>query len=299
MSQDAEPIPFDDLVRHGGLPRIEARALLERATGHSRTYLIAHGDEAASDDEIARFHRLAEARRAGQPMAYLLGEREFLGRLFQVDASTLIPRPETELLVEIGQACLEGRPAPTVIDLGTGSGIVAISLALARPDAQVWATDRSMAALAVASRNAEALGARIAWHQGDWWQALATADEGAPAFDLIVSNPPYIAAADPHLDQGDLRFEPRDALTPGPSGTEAIEQILAGCGRHLRPGGWIAFEHGHDQGQAVRRLLRGAGLEAIETRRDLAGLERITLGRSGNLPASLHSSDGAAGRALL
>ena len=297
--QDDEPIRFDDLIRDCGLPRIEARALLESATGRGRTDLIAHGDQAASPDDIARFRLLAAARRAGRPLAYLLGEREFLGRLFQVDASTLIPRPETELLVEIGQACLDGLSRPSVIDLGTGSGIVAISLALSRPDAVVWATDRSPAALLVARRNADALGARIQWRDGDWWQALAEADPPGPGFDLVVSNPPYIAAADPHLGQGDLRFEPRDALTPGPAGTEAIEQILAGCGRHLRPGGWIAFEHGHDQGPAVRRLLGSAGLEAIETRLDLAGLERITVGRSANLPASHRCDDDGPGRALL
>lgn len=299
MSQDDEPIRFDDLIRDGGLPRIEARALLEYATGRGRTYLIAHGDEAASPEDIARFHLLAAARRAGQPLAYLLGEQEFLGRLFQVDASTLIPRPETELLVEIGEACLDGVADPAVIDLGTGSGIIAISLALSRPDALVWATDRNPAALAVARRNADALGARIHWREGDWWQALATVDPPGARFDLVVSNPPYIAAADPHLGRGDLRFEPRDALTPGPSGTEAIEQILAGCSRHLRPGGWIAFEHGHDQGAAVRRLLGSAGLETIETRVDLAGLERITLGRSANLPAHHRCSDGEPGPALL
>lgn len=284
MSLDADPIRFDDLIRDCGLPRIEARVLLERATGRGRTELIAHGDRLAAADEVARFRQLATARRAGEPLAYLIGEREFLGRRFHVDSSTLIPRHETEHLVEAGLACLDGLASPSIIDLGTGSGIVAISLALARPDARVWATDRSQAALALARRNAETLGARIELLEGDWWQALLPGSSPTGGFDLIVSNPPYISASDPHLDQGDLRFEPREALTPGPAGTEAIERILADTGRHLGPGGWLAFEHGHDQGPAIRRLLAEAGFEAIETRADLAGLDRITVGRSAPVP---------------
>ncbi len=280
MSLDDVPIRFDDLIRDCGLPRIEARALLERATGRGRTELIAHGDSPAGPGEIDRFRDLAAARRSGEPLAYLLGEREFLGRPFLVDSSTLIPRHETEHLVEAALACLDGLIAPSVIDLGTGSGVVAISVALARPDARVWATDRSRSALAIARRNADALGARIALREGDWWQALEAADRPAAGFDLVVSNPPYISASDPHLGQGDLRFEPREALTPGATGTEAIERILAGTGRQLRPGGWLAFEHGHDQGPTLRRLLADAGLVSIDTRVDLAGLDRITVGRA-------------------
>ena len=274
------PATFDALVRESALPRIEARALLEFVTGRGRAALIAHGDERAEAAQATRFRQLAAARRAGEPLAYLLGHREFHGHRFEVDASTLIPRPETEHLVEAALACVEGLVAPTVIDLGTGTGIIAISLALSRPDARVWATDRSAGAVEVARRNAEALGAALQLRTGDWWQAID--DEpglGPPAFDLVVSNPPYIAAADPHLAQGDLRFEPRDALTPGPAGTEAFERILAGARRHLRPEGWIAFEHGHDQGAAVRARLERAGYAAVSTRPDLAGQDRITVGR--------------------
>ena len=273
------PASFDELVRDSALPRIEARALLEWVTGRSRTELIAHGDEPARPAQALRFRELAAARRAGQPLAHLLGQREFFGHRFLVDSTTLIPRPETEHLVETALACLDGLVAPAVIDLGTGSGIIAISIALARPDARVWATDRSDAALAVARRNAQALGVTLQLHAGNWWQAIDGADPAPPVFDLVVSNPPYIAADDPHLAQGDLRFEPREALTPGPAGTEAIDRILADAWHHLGPGGWIAFEHGHDQGAAVRSRLEAAGCIAVSTRQDLAGRDRITFGR--------------------
>lgn len=279
---DSAPTRLDRLVQDSGLPRIEARALLEAVTGRSRTELIAHGDKLATPAEAQRFRDLAAARHEGQPLAYLLGQREFYGHPFAVDSSTLIPRPETEHLVEVALACLDGLTTPAVIDLGTGSGIVAISIALARADAQVWASDHSQAALAVAERNARTLGATLTLRAGDWWQALAADPPSVtPRFDLVVSNPPYIAADDPHLDQGDLRFEPRDALTPGPTGTEAIERILAGARDHLRKGGWIALEHGYDQGAAVRALLFTAGYDAVATDRDLAGQDRITRGRLG------------------
>ncbi|MET0507512.1 MAG: peptide chain release factor N(5)-glutamine methyltransferase [Burkholderiaceae bacterium] len=272
---------FDALIATSGLPRVEARALLEHATRQSREFLVAHGTEPCPPAAAARFRRLVVDRSAGRPLAYLVGEREFHGRRFGIDRHVLIPRPETEGLVDEALASIAAIADPAVLDLGTGSGIIAICIALARPDAAIVATDRSARALARARRNADEHGVRIAFRQGDWWQALA----GRPpkpfdaGFDLVVSNPPYIAAADRHLVEGDLRFEPRAALSPGPSGTEAIERIAAGAPGRLRRGGWLALEHGHDQAGAVVAILASAGFEAVVTRQDLAGLDRVTVGR--------------------
>jgi release factor glutamine methyltransferase len=186
----------------------------------------------------------------------------------------LIPRPETELLVEVALVSLEGCLEPAVLDMGTGSGNVAISLALARPDARVTATDLSVEALALAQRNAQALSARIQWWQGSWFEALPK--EGR--FELIVSNPPYIAAQDEHLQRGDLRFEPVQALTDGADGLSALAQIISGAGLHLLPGGHLWLEHGYDQAEAVGLLLAHAGFTAVQTHTDLANLPRVTGG---------------------
>ena len=273
---------IDDLIRHSQLPRAEARRLLACLTGQPLTWFMAHGDDPADPDIAARFQALAERRRAGEPLAYLLGQQEFYGRPFAVSPAVLIPRADTETLVEtaLEQLLLLRRQRRTVplslLELGTGSGIIAITLALEAPDTGVHAVERSPEALAVAQQNAKALGAdRIHWHPGSWWQALASPRR----FDLIVSNPPYIAANDHHLQQGDLRFEPPQALAAGPDGLDDLRIIIGGAPAHLNPGGWLLLEHGYDQEAPVQTLLRDAGFADVFTRRDLAGQPRVSGGR--------------------
>lgn len=262
------------LMQLCGLPRLEARMLLEHVLQKPRSWLLAHDTDAVTPEEAARFLTLAAERRQGKPMAQLLGQREFMGHLFRVTPDVLIPRPETELLVEVGLSALEGLRDPAVLDMGTGSGAVAISLALARPDAFVVATDLSEKALAVAQDNAQKHGARVQWWQGSWYEALPS--EGQ--FELIVSNPPYIVAGDPHLTQGDLRFEPTMALTDGSDGLSAIRQIVAGASGRLKPGGQLWLEHGYDQSVAVQQLMLAAGLKHVQSLPDLAGILRVTGG---------------------
>jgi release factor glutamine methyltransferase len=286
VTADATPAgpSWDALLAGAGLARLDARVLLAHAAGRSREWLLAHGDEPAEPAAVTTFAALAERRRAGEPLAYLLGWREFLGRRFEVGPAVLVPRPETEGLVEAALARLPvpGAVAPRVLELGTGSGAIAASIALARPDASVTATDLSAEALALARANAARLGAaRIVWHRGDWWQALPP---GTALFDAIVSNPPYIAQSDPHLLDPALRHEPRVALASGPLGLDAIDAIAAGAPARLAAGGWLLLEHGHDQGQAVRARLRAAGLVSVATLADLQGLERVTLGRAPGPP---------------
>ena len=347
---------LDDLIRDSGLPRAEARRLLASLSHQPLTWFMAHGDDPADPDLATRFQTLAERRRAGEPLAYLLGQQEFYGRPFAVSPAVLIPRADTETLVETAleqllllrqqrhavdapgaedpalvsppaqthtcreqssanaQALLSktsSRPAHpplSLLELGTGSGIIAITLALQAPDTDVHAVERSPEALAVAQQNATALGAsRIHWHPGSWWQALAcptdgneatenaataaqttspiTAPQGHPTdalarrFDLIVSNPPYIAANDHHLQQGDLRFEPPQALAAGPDGLDDLRIIIGGAPAHLNPGGWLLLEHGYDQEAPVQALLRNAGFADVFTRRDLAGQPRVSGGQ--------------------
>jgi release factor glutamine methyltransferase len=270
---------WDALLAASGLPRLDGRALLEHASGRRREWLLAHGDEPADDAAARRFGELAARRRAGEPLAYLTGMREFLGRPFAVDASVLVPRPDTELLVAavLDRLPPPGPRPPRVLDLGTGSGAIAVSLALARPDAAVTATDRSTAALACARANARRLGAdAIAWRLGPWWDALAATDG---PFEAIVANPPYLAAEDPHLADPALQREPREALAAGPSGLEALAAIAAGACARLAAGGWLLLEHGASQGAAVRALLVRGGLADVATLDDLAHLPRVTLGR--------------------
>lgn len=262
----------DALLLACGLPRLEARALLESAAGRDRSWLIGHGDEALPGTAVERFRQLVARRKAGQPLAYLVGEREFRGRPFQVDESVLIPRPETEGLVDWALEL----PGPRVVDLGTGSGAIAISLALERPAWSVAAVDASAAALATARANARRLRAGlIDWFEGDWWAALPAGSK----YDLAVSNPPYVAAGDEHLARGDLPHEPAMALVSGPAGLDAIGTIIAGAMEWLAPGGWLLLEHGHDQASPVAALMRAAGLAEITARRDLAGLQRLCGGR--------------------
>ena len=217
--------------------------------------------------------RLLARRAAGEPVAYLLGEKEFHGLMLRVTPDVLIPRPDTETLVEWALACLQGLPpGAAVADLGTGSGAIALALKQARPDAAVSAVEASPAALAVAQDNGRRLGLDVRWLAGSWWSPLA-----GQRLDLVVSNPPYIADGDPHLPA--LAHEPASALTAGPDGLRDLRAIAAGAPGQLRPGGWLLLEHGWDQAGAVQALLREAGLTAIETRHDLAGQPRCTGGR--------------------
>jgi release factor glutamine methyltransferase len=263
--------------REQSLGRLEARMLLAHAAGRPQEWVVAHGTDAVDDDTARAFTALAARRALGEPIAYLVGVREFYSRPFRVSPAVLIPRPETETLVALALQLLSERQSPRLLDLGTGSGILAVTLALERPDAAVVATDTSIEALAVARTNAAALGAdRVDFRAGDWWQALAQADAD---FDLIVSNPPYIAAADPHLGLGDLRFEPRRALTPGAAGDEDIRRIVDGAPARLAAAGWLAIEHGLEQGALCRHLLLARGFAGVRTHGDLEGRERVTCGR--------------------
>jgi len=263
-----------DVAATSALPRLEWQMLWQHVLQVGRAWLIAHDTDPLPDGALARYRVLEARRLAGEPMAYILGSREFMGHDFTVTPAVLIPRPETELLVETALDYLHGRKAPAVLDLGTGSGAIAISIALAGPSARVIATDVSTDALEVARRNAQRLGAPVEFLSGSWYDALSE----AKAFDLIVSNPPYISAADDHLRRGDLRFEPARALTDGLDGLDAIRTIIQGAGRRLNPKGGLFVEHGWDQATQVRDLMTSAGFAQVTSLRDLAGIERVTGG---------------------
>jgi release factor glutamine methyltransferase len=269
------------LLRASALQPLEARILLGHVLGWRRTELITRSDEPLDAALVARWRALETRRLAGEPVAQLVGAREFFGLEFEVTPDVLIPRPETELLVETALAALEGMARPQVLDLGTGTGAIAIAIASVRPDAQVWAVDRSAEALAVATGNAIRLldqtrhGGPLQFARSDWYGAL----DPALRFDVIVSNPPYIASGDPHLSEGDLRFEPRGALTDEADGLSAIRAIIAGApSRFAERGGVLWLEHGYDQATAVCALLDEAGFAAVRSERDLAGIERISGG---------------------
>jgi release factor glutamine methyltransferase len=263
-------------ARTRGLDRLDAQLLLAHVSGRSRAWLLAHGDAALDDRQEVRIAALTERRAAGEPLAYLVGEKEFHGLALEVDARVLVPRPETELLVdwaiELLRSELAARPRPRVLDLGTGSGAIALALKRACPSIEMHAVDASAPALALARRNAERLGLAVHFAQGSWWQAAA-----GLRFDLAVANPPYIAADDAHLAA--LRHEPAQALTPGPSGLEALQAIVAHAREHLADGAWLLLEHGFDQADAVAGLLGAQDFAAVATRRDLAGQARCTGGR--------------------
>ncbi len=267
------------------LPRSEARMLLSHVLKREQAWLVAHDDHELSTDELTRISALAARRAKGEPVAYLLGEREFYGRTFRCTPAALIPRPETELLVDLVVACLSsGSPGnsrnnpPRVLDVGTGTGCIAITIALEHPHALVTALDVSADALALARENAARLGAtNVQFLESSWFAAVA--DDAS--FDLIVSNPPYIVPGDVHLSQGDLRFEPAIALADTIDGLESYRQIASGATRHLRPHGVLIVEHGFDQGESVPALLREAGFSAVTTHRDLAGHPRVTTCRRG------------------
>lgn len=256
----------------------EARLLLGHVLGHSVAWLEAHREEIISPEQILQFERLVSRRAAGEPVAYLLGVREFYGREFRVTPDVLIPRPETELLIEVGLEKVGAGGTVTkslrVLDLGTGSGCLAITFAMELPHAQVSAVDMSTAALVVAKDNAQGLGASVDFLVSDWFAAL---DQGC--FNLIVANPPYVAANDSHLGEGDLRFEPQQALTEQADGLAALRRIIAAAPDWLTEDGWLFCEHGYDQAAAVLELFRGAGFGEIEQYCDLAGIVRVSGGR--------------------
>ncbi|MBN3755153.1 peptide chain release factor N(5)-glutamine methyltransferase [Paraburkholderia sp. Tr-20389] len=270
------------LLRASPLPALEARILLGHVLGWRRTELITRADHPLDLDQVAAFRDLETRRVAGEPVAQLIGSREFFGLDFEVTRDVLIPRPETELLVETAVQALEEHNARSrVLDLGTGTGAIAVSIAWSRPDARIWAVDRSEEALSVARRNAVRLlepkrpGGDPQFAQSDWYTAL----DASLVFEVIVSNPPYIASGDPHLSQGDLRFEPRGALTDEADGLSAIRAIVAGAPSRLVPNGVLWMEHGYDQAQAVRAILAAQGFADVRSECDLAGIERISGGR--------------------
>lgn len=256
------------------IERLDARLLLQHVCGLTHARLIAAPETPLTEEQWRGLEALADRRAAGEPLAYLLGHAEFRGRRFAVSPAVLIPRPETEELIDLALGKLAPRVAPRCVDLGTGSGVIAVSLKLECPAAMVSAVDVSAEALDIAVANAAALGAEVEFRCGSWFLPLA-----GERFDLVVSNPPYVAAGDPHLDLNGLPFEPRGALTDGADGLACIRAIVAGAPDHLRPGGWLLCEHGFDQAEAVRNLLLTAGFEAVFSATDLAGKQRFSGGR--------------------
>ena len=262
------------LLRESGLLRSEAELLLRSVLGCERSHLLAHAEEAIDSSKARLAKDVFARRRAGEPIAYITGWREFYGIRLCVTQNVLIPRPETELLVELALERLAAASSVRVLELGTGSGAIAVALARERPDLTVVATDISEAALAIARRNARDHGVDIEFVHSDWFEAL-----GPERFDLIVSNPPYVAASDAHLERGDVRFEPRLALVGGEDGLACIRAIAARAQSRLRPGGWLLLEHGYDQGDRCIGLLREFGYSDVEDFEDLAGVPRVCAGR--------------------
>ena len=275
----SEPVTVSDALRAAlaaGLDRLDAQLLLSHALGRSRSWLVAHDDRSLSAAEQHAVTDGVARRAAGEPLAYIVGEKEFHGLALKVDDRVLVPRADTELLVDWALELLGGElahvGAPAVIDLGTGSGAIALAVKRARPAVEMLATDWSEAALALAAGNAARLGLAVAFSRHAWWQGLA-----GRRVDLVLSNPPYIADGDPHLPA--LRHEPLAALTSGADGLDALREIVAGAPGQLAPGGWLLLEHGHDQSDAVQALLVAHGFERVETRRDLGGQPRCSGGR--------------------
>lgn len=256
-------------AREMGVARLDVQLLLSHLLQRPREWLLAHDEHPLSDSHAAALRALLARRAAGEPLAYLVGEREFCGLRLRLTPDVLVPRPETEGLVEWALQCLAGAQAATVVDLGTGSGAIALALKKAAPQAVVCASDSSAAALQVARDNAGRHALDVEWACGDWWQPWR-----GRRFGLAVCNPPYIAGDDPHLAA--LRYEPRAALTPGGDGLAALRSLIAAAPQHLLPGARLLFEHGHDQAGAVQRLLAESGCVAPETRTDLAGLPRCS-----------------------
>ncbi|MBZ5489115.1 peptide chain release factor N(5)-glutamine methyltransferase [Halomonas aquamarina] len=257
-------------------PRLDAEVLLAYVTGHDRTWLYTWGDRECPPWEHARFDALIAARIQGQPVAYLTGEREFWGLKLATSKDTLIPRPDTETLVEAALRRVATRKG-RLLDLGTGTGAIALAFASEQPGWQVYGVDLRPGAVALAQRNAETLALNNArFMQSNWFSAF---EKGGERFDLIVSNPPYIAADDPHLHQGDVRFEPTSALVADTGGLADLLYLVGAARDYLADAGWLMLEHGYRQAASVRAALAEAGYQAIESIRDLSGHERITLGR--------------------
>ena len=262
-----------------GLARVDAQILLLHSLQrpqHDRAWLLAHDSDTLTQEQAAAWQDALQRRLQGEPVAYITGRKDFFGLTLAVDARVLDPRPDTETLVEWALACLPGSDpetrSPSILDLGTGSGAVALALQHARPDASVWVVDASEDALAVARANATRLQLGVQFIASDWLNAVDVQHTGR--FDLIVSNPPYVAEGDPHLAA--LMHEPLQALTSGPDGLDDIRQIIAQAPVYLAPGGWLLLEHGWDQAAPVQALLREAGFEQVQSRRDLGGIERCT-----------------------
>jgi release factor glutamine methyltransferase len=264
------------LAQAAGVARLDAQLLLAERLGKPRSWLLANDDAVLAAAETAAFLEWAQRRAAGEPLAYLTGHKEFHGFTFGVSPDVLVPRPDTELLVDWALELLGGALAtmarPEVVDLGTGSGAIAVSLERREPRIEMLATDTSRAALEIARHNAADLRSELAFAAGSWWDAV-----GDRRFDLAVSNPPYIAPGDVHLAA--LRHEPVRALVAAESGLADLRAIVTGAPDHLRPGGWLLLEHGHEQGAAVREMLGAAGFEEVQTRVDLGGNPRCTGGK--------------------
>ena len=258
----------------GESPRADADALLCHLLDCRRSYLMTWPEHELDAAQQATLAGWLARRLNGEPIAHLIGEREFWSLPLKVSPATLIPRPDTEVLVEQALARLPGGPC-ALLDLGTGTGAIALALKSERPDADVWAVDRMPAAAALARTNSAALGLPIEVRDGSWFAPLSD----APRFAMIVSNPPYIDGTDPHLHEGDVRFEPRSALVAEEQGLADIRLIVAGAPAHLVPGGWLLLEHGWEQGALVRQLLLQQGYDQVETVRDYGDNERVTLGR--------------------
>lgn len=264
------------LIASSGLPCSEANRLMQELLGVSRSWLIAHDDAVLESKQLAQWQHWCNRRLSGEPLSYILGWREFYGHRFEVSPHVLIPRTDTETLVELALELPLPEEGARVLDLGTGSGIIAISLALARPGWEVLASEVSGEALAVAKANAERLKARVRFVRGSWWSALAGQAPAGTRFDLVVSNPPYVPAHDVHLSKGDLRYEPQLALTDGGDGLGPAREIVAGAPQHLQPGGWLWLEHGYDQAEAVQGLFRAEGWRDVKSCNDLSGIARCT-----------------------
>ena len=258
------------------LSRAEVRMLVSHVLQRDAAWLVAHDDDVVSDDEKLHIESLASRRVQGEPIAYLLGEREFFGRTFRCSPAALIPRPETEHLVEHVLTLVETCGKATILDVGTGTGCIALTLALERSNAHITALDVSPDALSLARENAANLHANnVKFMQSHWFSAISPGVK----FDLVVSNPPYIVPGDPHLRQGDLRFEPAIALADAIDGLESYRQLARGAMTHLKSGGWLVVEHGYDQGESVPALIKENGFTEVRTHFDLAGHPRVTAAR--------------------